>query len=262
MSLTSKLTLSVLFSLSFIIAKADEPSIKVESQRPSDFVNVQDVIPNLQVDMRYSYEHNFVGRKIKGYEEPVCLLTKKATLALKKVADSLIPYGLTLKMYDCYRPQMAVDDFASWATRINDTKMQQEFYLTVNKRNLFRNNYIAYHSGHSRGSTVDLTIVPINSPIPKFNSKMKLIDCNKPQPERFPDNSLDFGTGYDCFSLKSHPDYANLEPQLRANRLLLQTLMQQAGFKGVDTEWWHFTLINEPYPNTYFNFPVKSEKVK
>ncbi len=135
--------------------------------------------------------------------------------------------------------------------------MRTEFYPTVDKKNLFSYGYIAYQSGHSRGSTLDLTIVPLNSKIPAYDLKLKQISCTASQQKRLPDNSLDFGTGFDCFSPVAHPDYQQLSPQVKANRLLLQTIMKKAGFKPLDTEWWHFTLVNEPYPDTYFDFPVK-----
>lgn len=231
--------------------------ITLVTTRPANFVNAQQVIPQLQTDMRYDSNHNFVGRKIKGYEAPVCLLTQPAAAALKKVETSLLAMGLTLKVYDCYRPQTAVNDFAEWASEINNTKMRAEFYPTVNKKELFRKGYIAYQSGHSRGSTVDLAIVPLNSTIPAYNPSAKQVACTAPQQKRFPDNSLDFGTGFDCFSPVSHPSYANLPTQVKKNRLLLRNLMEQAGFEPLNTEWWHFTLTNEPYPNTYFDFPVK-----
>ena len=164
--------------------------------------------------------------------------------------------GLTLKVYDCYRPQRAVDDFARWAKDLSSTKMRTEFYPQVEKSQLFNEGYIAYRSGHSRGSTVDLTIVPAGSQIPAYDQRRKQISCTAPASQRAPDNSLDFGTGYDCFSPLSHPDSQEVSPQQRANRLLLQSLMVQAGFKPLDTEWWHFTLAGEPYPDTYFDFPV------
>lgn len=232
-------------------------TIMLVKTRPADFVNAQQVIPQLQTDMRYDSSHNFVGRKIKGYEAPVCLLTRPAAEALKKVETSLLAMGLTLKAYDCYRPQTAVNDFANWAREINNTKMRAEFYPTIDKQVLFSEGYIAYLSGHSRGSTVDLTIVPLNSSIPSYDPKATQVACTAPQPQRFPDNSLDFGTGFDCFSPMSHPSYQNLPATVKKNRLLLQNLMAQAGFKPLSTEWWHFTLSNEPYPNTYFDFPVK-----
>ncbi|RTK97233.1 MAG: hypothetical protein EKK64_01960 [Neisseriaceae bacterium] len=134
--------------------------------------------------------------------------------------------------------------------------MQTVFYPTVAKENLFKEDYIAYKSGHSRGSTVDLTIVPLDSKIPSINPNKKYAECATDAKNRAPDNSLDFGTGFDCFSPIAHPEYQNVSPQVKANRLLLATLMQEAGFKAIDSEWWHFTLKNEPYPDTYFDFPV------
>lgn len=233
-------------------------AITIEKSRPQNFVDVKKMIPDLQLDIRYYSPHNFVGRKINGYEEPVCLLTSPAAEALKSAENQLLTMGLTLKVYDCYRPQTAVNDFVNWANQVKNTVAQTEFYPTVDKQNLFREGYIAYESGHSRGSTIDLTIVPLNSEIPPYNPALKQVSCTLPQEKRFPDNSLDFGTGFDCFSPLSHPNYQKLSPQIKANRLLLQTVMKLAGFKPLDTEWWHFTLINEPYPNTYFDFPVKN----
>ncbi|MCD6045682.1 MAG: D-alanyl-D-alanine dipeptidase [Gammaproteobacteria bacterium] len=231
---------------------------RIVENRPTDFVNAQQVIPQLQTDIRYASEHNFVGRKIKGYEEPVCVLTQQAANALKTVETQLLARGLTLKAYDCYRPHTAVNDFIQWASEANNVAMRAEFYPTINKAELFKKGYIAYQSGHSRGSSIDLTIVPVNSQIPAYNPTAKRAACTATQQERFSDNSLDFGTGYDCFSPMSHPDYPYLPAEARKNRALLRALMRQAGFKPLYTEWWHFTLINEPYPNTYFDFPVEN----
>jgi len=238
-------------STSTLAAGAD-----VQTQRPADFVNVQKRVPQIQTDMRYLMAHNFVGRRVHGYKAPVCLLTEPAAQALQSVVLRLLPMGLTLKVYDCYRPQTAVNDFAAWASDVKDVKMRTEFYPTVDKTRLFDDGYIAYQSGHSRGSTVDVTIVPLASPIPAQASGQKQVSCTAPVSQRTPDNSLDFGTGFDCFSPVSHPDDQSVPPPARANRLLLQSLMEQAGFKRLDTEWWHFTLANEPYPSTYFDFPV------
>lgn len=221
---------------------------------PKDFVNVKDIIPSIQLDIRYATNFNFVGKRIAGYVEGKCYLTKQAANALKQVQDQLLPMSLSLKVYDCYRPQKAVDEFVEWAKDINDTKMRTTFYQKVKKENLFKEGYIAAKSGHSRGSTVDLTIVPLDSKIPKHRSKQ--ISCEFSYNQRDPYNSLDFGTGFDCFSPKSHPDYQGVSAQARANRLLLQTLMINAGFKPLDTEWWHFTLKDEPFKDTYFNFDV------
>lgn len=240
-----------------VFAAAAAYAQNVETQRPADFVNVQKISPHIQTDMRYFTPHNFVGRRIHGYNAPVCLLTKPAAQALQTVVERLLPMGLTLKVYDCYRPQTAVNDFAAWAKDLNDVKMRTEFYPTVDKTRLFDEGYIAYQSGHSRGSTLDLTIVPLGSQIPAYDPKRKPASCTSPAQQRVPDNSLDFGTGYDCFSPVSHPDDQSVSAQQRANRLLLQSMMEQAGFKRLDTEWWHFTLVNEPYPSTYFDFPVQ-----
>ncbi|WP_440617891.1 M15 family metallopeptidase [Cysteiniphilum sp. 6C5] len=248
----SLLLISVLFQSSFA-GKIET----VVATKPKDFVNIKEIVPSIQVNMRYFSDNNFVGKVIKGYQAPLCLLTKEAALGIKKVQNKLLPMGLSLKVYDCYRPQMAVDNFADWAKSINDNKMKAQHYPDVDKKDLFLQGYIDYRSGHSRGSTVDLTIVPLNSENPKYIKKAKLISCTAPKESRAPDNSLDFGTGFDCFSPVSHPNYQNLSPQIKANRLLLQTLMMDAGFKPLNTEWWHFTLLDEPYPNTYFNFPIK-----
>ena len=253
----SRLICFLIFLASAQFAIADNDYIDIVSDRPYDFVNLQQIIPQVQVDMRYSGSYNFVGKPINGYSAPVCLLTKKAAYALKLVEDKLLPMGLTLKVYDCYRPQRAVDNFVSWAESIHETKMKQAFYPSVDKKNLSQENYIAYQSGHSRGSTVDLTIVPLNSKIPLYPTRFNLSNCNLNINKRPRDNSLDFGTGFDCFSLASHPDYAGVNSQAKANRLLLRTLMVNAGFRGLDSEWWHFTLQNEPYTDKFFDFPVE-----
>lgn len=249
----------VIMALCFMLfaQAASAPAWKIQRQQPSDFVDVGTAIPRMQFDIRYFSSHNFVGRRIRGYQQPACLLTKPAAAALEKVEDALLPMGLTLKAYDCYRPQRAVDDFVEWARRPGDTAMKAEFYPSVPKSRLFDEGYIAAHSGHSRGSTIDLTIVPRGSAMPLFTKKTVLEDCAAPVRVRAADNSLDFGTGFDCFSPVSHPSFQGIAAQARANRLLLQTLMLDAGFVPLDTEWWHFTLKNEPYPDTYFDFPVR-----
>jgi D-alanyl-D-alanine dipeptidase len=247
--------------LTIIPVVCNAESFQITDHRPNDFVNLNAISPEIQYDLRYFTTHNFVGRRIEGYDMPVCLLTNPAAQALKSVEDRLLPMGLTLKVYDCYRPQSAVDDFAAWARDLSDAKMRTEFYPKVEKSQLFNDGYIAYRSGHSRGSTVDLTIVPAESQVPTYDRRRKQISCTEPASQRAPDNSLDFGTGYDCFSPLSHPDSQAVSPQQRANRLLLQSLMTQEGFKPLDTEWWHFTLAKEPYPDTYFNFPVSNWRV-
>lgn len=225
--------------------------------KPKDIIDVKTVLPRIQLDVRYYGAHNFIGRKIAGYDSQKCLLTESTVFALKKVEDKLLANGLTLKIYDCYRPQMAVDDFVNWAFDTSDTKMKSEFYPNVDKKNLFKYGYIAVKSAHSRGSTLDLTIVPVNSSVTVYNTQTKLLACTNSVDKRVSDNSLDFGSGFDCFDPISHSNYLNIKPSARANRLLLKTLMEDAGFIGIKEEWWHFTLRNEPYPQTYFNFPIK-----
>jgi D-alanyl-D-alanine dipeptidase len=187
----------------------------------------------------------------------VCLLTRKAAAALDKVQAELRPLGLGLKVYDCYRPQRAVADFVAWAKDLDDRATQAEFYSTVDKKDLFAKGYIAERSSHSRGSTVDLTIIPLPAPPQdSYQPGKNLRPCFGPAAQRFGDNGLDMGTGFDCFHSLSHTANPQVGPQQRANRLLLRSLMARYGFKNYDLEWWHYTLADEPYPDIYFDFPV------
>ncbi|MGB5218985.1 MAG: M15 family metallopeptidase [Smithella sp.] len=227
-------------------------------KRPDSFVDVQKIIPEALLDIRYYGEHNFLGVHVDGYNAPKCLLTKDAADALVKAQKDLVPYSLTLKIYDCYRPQRAVNHFVRWAKEIENTKTRKEFYPTVDKRNLFKDGYIAERSGHSRGSTVDLTIVPLPAPSqPDYVNGQPLSECYLPAEKRFLDNSIDMGTGFDCFHELSHTENKNIKPQQKINRLLLKSLMEKHGFRNYDKEWWHYTLQNEPYPGTYFNFVIE-----
>ncbi len=227
--------------------------------RPDAFVEIREVIPDIVVDIRYYTEHNFVGRRVDGYEAPLCYLTREAARALAGVESELRQFGFGLKVYDCYRPQRAVDHFVRWAKDVEDTLTRKEFYPTVAKSDLFRDGYIAERSGHTRGSTVDLTIVerPPAAQPPFVLGETEQKECFLPRTQRFGDNSIDMGTGFDCFHERARPDHPGLEPQQRLNRLLLRTLMEKHGFRPYDQEWWHFTLVNEPFPDTYFDFPVK-----
>ena len=229
-----------------------------ENRRPADIVDIERAVPGVVLDIRYHGPHNFVGAPIDGYQAPKCFLTRNAAEALAKVQGELKNFSLSLKIYDCYRPQRAVNHFVRWAKDINDIKTKEEFYPTVDKRYLFRDGYIAARSGHSRGSTVDLTIVPIPTPRQEpYSPGQSLTACFAPSDQRFRDNSIDMGTGFDCFHELSHPGNLKVGGQQRIHRLLLKTLMDKYGFKNYDKEWWHFTLRDEPYPNTYFDFPVK-----
>lgn len=225
---------------------------------PDGFVDIQKTIPDVLLDIRYYGSHNFLGEKVNGYLAPKCYLTQEAAQALAKVQKDLEPYSLTLKIYDCYRPQRAVNHFVRWAREIENTKTRKEFYPTVDKRNLFKDGYIDSKSGHSRGSTVDLTIVPLPAPSQAdYVPGQQLYECYLPAVKRFADNSLDMGTGFDCFNELSHTANTNIGRQQKINRLLLKSLMEKHGFKNYDMEWWHYTLKNEPYPDTYFDFVIE-----
>jgi zinc D-Ala-D-Ala dipeptidase len=205
----------------------------VAQERPSAFVDAAAVVPGLIVDARYAGAHNFVGRPIDGYEAPRCLLTKPAAEALAQVARDLAAQGLVLKAFDCYRPARAVANFVHWAHNLNDTAGKREFYPEVDKRVLFREGYISNRSGHSRGSTVDLTLA------------------------RADGSELDMGTPFDFFSPLSWPGSAGVSAQARENRAMFAAAMRRRGFQPYPREWWHFTLAHEPFPGTYFDFPVK-----
>jgi D-alanyl-D-alanine dipeptidase len=225
---------------------------------PEGFVDVGAFIPGIPLDIRYHTAHNFVGRPIKGYLAPKCFLTRPAAAALQRVQEELKEFSLSLKLYDCYRPQRAVDHFVSWSKDAADTKMRKEFYPFTRKGRLFKEGYIAPRSSHSRGSAVDVTIVPI--PLPAQEEYMEGQDpceCHLAAEERFRDNSLDMGTGYDCFHIFSWTASRRIGPQQRANRLLLKTLMERHGFVNYEKEWWHFKLKDEPFPDTYFDFPIE-----
>jgi D-alanyl-D-alanine dipeptidase len=229
-----------------------------QSSVPDHFVDLQTVIPSVTLDIRYHSEHNFLGTRVDGYQAPKCFITAPAAEALAKVQAELQEFSLSLKIYDCYRPQQAVNHFVRWAKDIKDATTKAEFYPTVDKRHLFRDGYIAEKSGHSRGSTIDLTIIPV--PVPtqgKYILGQSLAACYLPAAKRFNDNSIDMGTGFDCFHGLSHPGNQEVGLTQRANRLLLKTLMDKYGFKNYEQEWWHFTFRNEPYPETYFDFPVQ-----
>lgn len=225
---------------------------------PNNFVYLKDIDPSIIQDMRYTTDHNFVGRPIKGYIKPTCILTKPAAIALSNAQKELLKSGYSLKVYDCYRPQMASNDFLQWSKNPHDEKMKAEFYPAVPKDELFKRNYIAAKSGHTRGSTMDLTIVKLPAKAQeKYVPGQKLMACTAPYDQRFKDNSIDMGTGFDCMDPKSWPNNKMIAADAYKNRMLLRNVMVKNGFVPYAYEWWHFTLKNEPYPNQYFNFEVK-----
>ncbi|MFN7098383.1 MAG: M15 family metallopeptidase, partial [Gammaproteobacteria bacterium] len=193
---------------------------------PDGFVYLSDVDPTIQQDIRYASYHNFIGRPIKGYNKPVCILTKPTALALQNVQIRLTSLGYSLKVYDCYRPQMAVNDFYQWSLMPSDELMKAEFYPRTDKTQLFKLGYIAMQSGHSRGSTVDLTIVPL--PImteAAYTPGQKLVACYAPYNMRFKDNSIDMGTGYDCLDLAANVKNKYISKAAYSNRMMLQFIM-------------------------------------
>jgi D-alanyl-D-alanine dipeptidase len=203
-------------------------------EKPPGFVDAADVVPALVAEMRYATAHNFVGRPVDGYDAPLCLLSRPAAAALAEVARDLAPQGLSIKAFDCYRPTRAVAHFVRWARDLADVRTKPEFYPDVDKRTLFRDGYIAGHSGHSRGSTIDMTLV-------------RSADGRE----------LDMGTPFDFFSPRAAPSSRQVSAQAQANRALLAQAMRRRGFRPYDKEWWHFSLRHEPYPQTDFNFPVR-----
>jgi D-alanyl-D-alanine dipeptidase len=218
-------------SLAFLLCVASYAALAQE--RSAAFVDAATVVPGLLADIRYAGSHNFVGRPIDGYEAPRCLLTREAANALADAARDLSSRGLHIKVFDCYRPARAVANFVRWARDIGDTAAKTEFYPNIDKRTLFRDGYIASHSGHSRGSTIDMTLAGDDG------------------------RELDMGTPFDFFSPRSWTADSSITAEQHASRMILAAAMRRHGFRGYDKEWWHFTLRGEPFPETYFDFPVK-----
>ena len=206
---------------------------------PSGFVLLADYIPHIVQEIRYYSTYNFIGDRIDGYEEPVALLTIEAARALRSVSNELIVQGYRLKVFDAYRPACAVKHFVFWGIEDQDIRMKPYFYPDLEKQELFSKGYIAKQSSHSRGSAVDLTLLDMKT--------------GKEQ---------DMGSPFDLFSEVSHPDYRGITDEQYANRMTLRRVMLRNGFAPIDCEWWHFALKNEPYPNTYFEFPVSSAYLK
>ena len=205
----------------------------------SDFVLLGDYVPGIVQEIRYYSTYNFVGERIDGYEEPVAILTLEAARALKSVSNELNVQGYRLKIFDAYRPARAVKHFVLWGIEDLDLRMKPFFYPVLEKQELFARGYIASQSSHSRGSTVDLTLLDMRT-----------------------GKEADMGSPFDLFSEVSHPDYRGVTAEQYENRMLLQKVMVRNGFQPIDCEWWHFTLRDEPYPETYFDFPVSASWLK
>lgn len=230
--------------------KIDEVAPEMDD---SQFVTLTDAVPDAILEIRYYGTYNFVGTRIDGYEEPTALMTRIAADSLRAVSDDVKAMGYRLKIYDAYRPQNSVDHFVRWAENIPDTMMKAYFYPDLDKSVLFEQEYIYEKSGHTRGSTVDLTLFDMNT-----------------------EKELDMGGTFDWFGPESHPDFCgnpetgeytgdnsksprgrSITPEQFRNRMILRQAMIRHGFNALDSEWWHFTLKDEPFPDTYFNFPVR-----
>lgn len=220
-----------------VLSNVDSPS-QTEEGLTADFVLLSEVVPDAILEVRYYSTYNFVGERIDGYEEPVIIVTKETAAALAKVSAELKTQGYLLKVFDGYRPQRAVEHFVRWAADSDNQKMKSYFYPDVDKSSLIDQGYISSRSGHSRGSTVDLTL---------FN-----VETGK---------EVDMGGNYDFFGERSYYDYDKLTETQSFNRKVLRDAMEHHGFKSISNEWWHFTLKDEPFPSTYYNFPVNSTSV-
>ena len=246
---------TLLFAVCLTFASCNKSDSIVKEQDSSDFVAITDVVPDAILEIRYYGTYNFVGTRIDGYLAPTALLTRQAADSLKAVSDDVISLGYRLKIYDAYRPQMGVDHFVRWAADVADTTMRRYFYPDVDKSRLFELEYIMAKSGHTRGSTVDLTLFDMTT-----------------------EKEVDMGGTFDWFGPESHPDFCgnpetgqytgdnskspvnpkrSITPEQFHNRMILRDAMLRHGFKPLDSEWWHFTLKDEPYPDTYFTFPIK-----
>ncbi|MDO5442706.1 MAG: M15 family metallopeptidase [Bacteroidia bacterium] len=213
----------------------------------SAFVLVTDVVPDAILEIRYYSTYNFIGDRIPGYEEPIAIITRQAADSLKVVSDELLEQGYRLKIFDAYRPQCAVDYFMEWAKDVDDVRMKEYFYPELDKSVLIPQDYIAEKSGHTRGSTIDLTLFDMNT-----------------------EREVDMGCTYDYFGVASHPDvqpgqevgaYKPINEEQYRNRMILREAMLRHGFKPYDCEWWHFTLKDEPFPDTYFTFPLATSSL-
>lgn len=213
------------------------PALAADASLPQGFVHADEVVPGLVLDLRYVGRDNFVGHPVDGYETARVVLTAQSADALRRVQQDLKPFGLGLKIFDAYRPTQAVAHFVRWSSLPDDPEIKRHYYPDIDKAKLFEEGYVATRSSHSRGSTVDLTLVTVAA-------DGTVAD-------------LDMGTPFDFFGPESWPDYQALTGEQRSNRLLLKLVMERHGFKPFDKEWWHFTLANEPFPDTYFDFPVR-----
>ena len=222
---------------SIVVLQPDTVATAVRATSDSDFVVLADVVPDIIQEIRYYTTYNFIGRRIPGYDEPVALLTRRAADSLKAVSDELVAKGYRLKVFDAYRPRKAVRYFVEWSRHPADTLMKRYFYPEVNKANVFELGYVSPRSAHSLGATIDLTLFSMET-----------------------EREVDMGGTYDFFGEVSHQSYTRtLTPEQLGHRRLLRDAMLRHGFRPVPSEWWHYTLRNEPYPDRSFDFDVRTD---
>ena len=225
----------LLLILLLIFSACDTPAeSKDESALPDGFVYITDVVPDVVLEIRYYSTYNFVGARVDDYLAPVAIISEQAANALKQVNEEVKKEGYVLKIFDAYRPQGAVDHFVRWASDIDDISTKEYFYPDIEKDRIIPDRYIMERSGHSRGSTVDLTLIEMRT-----------------------GKEVDMGSPFDFFGVVSHHGTDLITAKQESNRLILKNAMEKAGFVIYDEEWWHYTLENEPHPDTYFTFPVK-----
>ncbi len=217
-----------------VVSEEASSDTTVSEASKNGFVVVTDVVPDAILEIRYFSTFNFMGVRVDGYNAPIAYLTKEAADSLKAVSDDVKAMGYRLKIFDAYRPQCAVDHFVRWSQEASDTLMKRYFYPDIDKPRLFEEGYIAKKSRHTCGSTIDLTLFDMNT-----------------------EKEVDMGSPFDWLGEESHPDYPGVTSEQHKNRMILRDAMLRHGFRGISTEWWHFVLKNEPYPNTYFTFPIE-----
>ena len=254
----SALNMLIRAGLALTIMMPPAPAL-AGSALPKGFVYLRDIDPTIVQDIRYAGAHNFVGRPIRGYLAAECILSRPAAHALEEVQRKLAEKDLSLVVWDCYRPKRAVDDFLQWSKDRAHSEMKTEFYPRTDKEKLFALGYLAKRSAHSRGSTVDLALVPTTfSSAPPPNPSRSLKACTSPKGERFEDGTIDFGTGYDCLDELANTSNGGVRGTALRNRQILKSYMQGAGFRSYAKEWWHFELINEPFHRGGFDFEVSA----
>ena len=240
-----------------LLALTSLTATSAQTALPEGFAYLRDIDPSIRQDIRYAGPHNFIGRPIAGYTAAECVLTKQTAHALSQVQSDAARRGLTLIVWDCYRPERAVKQFVSWTEASGDVRMKAEFYPLVDKARLIALGYIAARSAHSRGRAVDLGLAPLSlAAPPPWRDTEPLLPCTAPKGARFEDGAVDLGTGFDCFDPHAHFRARNVTETARANRVLLREAMARGGFEAYDSEWWHFGLVHQPSPDRSFDFSI------